>query len=127
MGRQSVPCDQYPAPGTPAIKNWWVGDHFGPGNAGGSANYNQNGYNLNASALGINGFEVVDGFGTSQSGNYIARRFYPAISGNSNVQETRGATFPYVTIEWFYAANNIQVANNTDLSAEVVRAWAFGT
>jgi hypothetical protein len=124
MGRQSIPYDPYPGPGVVAVKLEWAGDHFGPGTAGNTgANYNQNGYTLTAASLGMSGFERVD-LGYSISQNYFARAYYPANS--SNASETRASTAANVTVTWYYAANSVQVANNTDLSGECVKMYALG-
>lgn len=122
MSRQSIPCDQYPGPTWP-VKEQWVGDHFGPGASANTGNYATGGYNLSSSALGFpGGFEWVQ-MSYAQSGNYFARALYPANSGNT---ESRAVTFANVNIQWFYANNSAQVANNTDLSAECVRLLAIG-
>jgi hypothetical protein len=123
MGRQSIPYDPYPGTVFPT-KLQWLGDHFGPGAAGNTGNnYNQNGYNLNASALGMSGFERVD-LGYSESQNYYARAYYP--NNTSNASEIRASTPSSVTVVWYYAANSVQVANNTDLSGECVKMMALG-
>lgn len=125
MARQSVPYDQYPLSGFGGSKIGWAGDHFGPGTAGNTgANYNQNGYNLNASSLGFpGGFEKID-LGYSKSQNYYARAYYP--NNTSNASETRAVQPSYVIVTWYYAANSVQVANNTDLSGECIVMWALG-
>ncbi len=122
MSRQSIPCDQYPGSTLPA-KIQWVGDHFGPGANANTGNYTTGGYNLNSSAIGFTGIEFVQTGSYSESANYFARIFYPNVSGNT---ETRAATFASVNVKWYYAANSNEVANNTDLSAEVVRVFANG-
>jgi hypothetical protein len=113
----AIPYDGYPAPGAEAVKNQWAGDFFG------SNNYQIGGYNLNASSLGMLRIETAGFSALSQSGNYFAKAIYPAISGNN---ENRAPTFPYVTVKWYYAANSVEVANNTNLSAEVAQLRAYG-
>ncbi len=113
---QSIPYDGYPAPGARAVKYEWAGDHFG------SNNYQQGGYNLNASSLGMSRIETAGFSPLAQSGNYYAQVTYPAISGNS---EQRAPTFPRITVKWYFA-NNTQVANNTDMSAEVAQLTVTG-
>jgi hypothetical protein len=118
MSRQSIPCDQYPAPGAWGVKIPWIGDHFGP------SNYSANGYNISYTSLGFyGGIEWAEVSALAQSGNYYAKILYPANSGNN---ENRAVTFQNVTIEWFFAANNVQVPAATDLSAECVRLLAIG-
>jgi hypothetical protein len=116
MANQNIPYDGYPAPGGRAVKIEWAGDHFGP------ANYQQGGYNENASYLGMSRIETAGFSALAQSGNFYAKAIYPAISGNN---ETRAPTFPYITVKW-YAANNTEVANNTNLSAEVSQLSVTG-
>lgn len=116
MAQQSIPYAGYPAPGALDIKNHWAGDHFGP------ANYQAGGYNLNAAALTFGRLEWAQFSHLAQSGNYYARPFFPAISGNA---ELGAPGFSYITVKW-YAANNSEVANNTNLSAEVAQLFAFG-
>lgn len=111
-----IPYDGYPAPGARAVKLEWAGDFIG------SNNYQQGGYNLNASALGMSRIETAGFSPLSQSGNFYAKVTYPALSSNS---ENRAPTFPYITVLW-YAANNTQVANNTDLSAEIAQLSVVG-
>lgn len=110
---QNIPYDGYPAPGGITVKNDWKGDHFGPGPSQG--NYQQGGYNLNAAALGMSRIEHAIPAQQSQSGNYFAKVFYPAISGNN---EVRAIPPGYVVIKWYIAANSAEVANDTNLSAE---------
>ena len=116
MANQSIPYDGYPAPAARAIRNDWSGDHFGP------ANYQVGGYNLNATALGMNRIEEARFAYRAQSSNYYAAAFYPANSGNN---ETRAIPPGYVTVKW-YAANATEVANNTNLSADVSHLSAVG-
>ena len=117
MARQSIPFDGFPAPAAAAIKIDWRGDHFGP------ANYQIGGYNLNASSLGMSRVEIVGVSARSQTGNYFALAFYPANSGNN---ETQAIPPTYVTLKWYTAANSVEVANNTNLNAEVVQLSAIG-
>jgi hypothetical protein len=105
-----IPFDGYPAPGARAVKIENLGDLIGP------ANYQAGGYNINAPSLGMSRIERAAGSSFTQSGNYIAKFFYPAISSSN---ENRAPTFPYVTVKWYYAANSVEVANNTNLGAEV--------
>jgi hypothetical protein len=118
MARQSIPFDGFPAPAGTTVKNDWRGVHFGP------SNYQAGGYNLNASALGINGFEFVNTSPFSQNnGTYFTRLYWPLSTGNN---DNRAVPPSYVTAKWYYAANSVEVANNTNLSAEAVQLWASG-
>lgn len=118
-GSQNVPYDGYPAPGATAIRLDWKGDHFGP------ANYQQGGYNLNASALGMAGIEDISPSAFSQSGNFFARFFYPANA--SNINEQRAIPAPYVTVKWYYAANSVEIpSNNNAVQNEPIRIRAQG-
>ena len=124
MARQSVPYGQYPLNAGFSTKITWAGDHFGPGAAGNTGNnYNQNGYTINASSLGLSNFERVD-LGYSLSQNYFARAYYP--NNTANASETQAVPPTSVTVTWYYAANSVQVANNTDLSAECVKMLVIG-
>ena len=110
------PYDGYPAPGARAVKIEWAGDVVG------TANYQAGGYNLNASALGMSRLEIAGCSAIAQSNNYYARVQYPATSANN---EARATGFSYVKLQWF-AANGTEVANNTNLSAEIVQLSAVG-
>jgi len=116
MAQQNIPYDGYPAPGARAVKLEWAGDHWG------SNNYQQGGYNENAPYFGMGRIELAGVSALAQSGNYYAKVIYPALSGNA---EQRAPTFPYITIKWYFA-NNTEVANNTNLSAEVVQLAITG-
>ena len=118
---QSVPYDGYPAAGARSIRYDWAGDHFGPGPTQG--NYQQGGYNLNATALGLNRIEEIRFAFRSQTQNYYAVAMYPANA--SNIAEGRAIPAPSVTVLW-YAANGTEVANNTNLNGEVIRMFAQG-
>lgn len=126
MAKQSVPCDPFPAPSALATVIPWAGDHFGPGNntTGNNTTYQTGGYNLNAVTLGMNKITYIGG-GFSYSGTYFVRLFYPNNLATAN--ETRGVQFNSVNVQWYYAANSNQVANNSvDLSGEAVRLFGFG-
>ena len=119
---KSVPFAQYASPRVLADKIAWIGDHFGPGPSAG--NYQQNGYAITPQSLGMSRIEWAETSYLSQSQNYYARVLYPA---NSNrLESTPGPAFGSVTIEWFYANNNNQVANNTTLDGECVQLFAIG-
>ena len=109
MANQSVPYDGYPAAGALCTKNIWAGDHFG------SNNYQAGGYNLNATQLGLTRIHIAQTASLAQSGNFYARVVYGNISAPA---ELRATGYGYVTIKW-YAANNSEAANNSNLAAEV--------
>lgn len=117
MTQGAVPLPGYPSGAAFAAKEGWVGDFFG------SNNYQLGGYNLNASSLGMSGFEWVNVSALTQSGTYFPRINYPAKSGNAEIQ---APAFPYVVVKWYYAANSVEVANNTNLSGEVAQMFALG-
>jgi|HubBroStandDraft_5_1064220.scaffolds.fasta_scaffold04977_6 hypothetical protein len=119
---KSVPFAQYASPRALVDKIPWIGDHFGPGV--GAGNYQQNGYVITPQSLGMSRIEWVEFSAFSQSGNYYARAIYPATSNKS--ESTPAPGFNSVTVEWFYAANNVQVANNTTLDGECVQMFAIG-
>jgi hypothetical protein len=98
----------------------WAGDYQG------NANYQQGGDKLFATDLGMSGIEQVNfSFGgNSMSQNYTAKAFQPANSSNAN--EGFAPSYGNITLKWFYAANGVEVANNTNLSAEFVRFHVDG-
>jgi hypothetical protein len=118
---QSVPYPGYPGDGASAIRVEWRGDHFGPGPTQG--NYQQGGYNLNAAGLGMSTIEAAWFSQRSQSGNYFAYSLYPA---NSNIAELQATPQNHVTVKWYYAANSVEVANNTNLNAEAMFLEVIG-
>ena len=119
---KSVPYAQYPSPRALVDKIPWSGDHFGPGSSAG--NYQQNGYVLNARDLGLSRIEWAEFSYLSQSQNYYARVIYPNQSNKNELNPAPG--FNNVTVQWFYAANNTQVANNTTLDGECVQLFVIG-
>jgi len=108
--------DGYPASAASSAKRDYAGDYFGP------ANYQQPGEVVPAASLALLGIEFVMVSAQAQSGNYYAKVVQPATSG---ANETRAPTYSNFTMQW-YAANNVQVANNANLSAEVVRLYVRG-
>lgn len=111
-----IPYDGYPAPGALAVKIPWKGDYVGP------ANYQQGGYNMNATAFGMSRFEDASFGPLTQSQNYYAKAYYPAASSNS---ETRAIPPSYMIVKWYFA-NGTEVANNSNLSAEISYFGAIG-
>lgn len=117
MAQGFVAFDGYPAPGAEAIRIQAKGDYFGPGN------YQQGGYNLNATSIGMSCIEEIHFSPLAQSGNFYARAYFPPNSGNN---EIRAIPPTYVIVKW-YAANGSEVpSNNTVLAAECAQLWASG-
>jgi hypothetical protein len=106
----------------------WVGDHVGP------ANYQQPGETVTPNMFGFPGF--VESLGSSfggytQSNTYFVRARWPANNASSTT-ELAAPVFSSPTannclvLQWLIAANSAQVANNTNLAAEIVRLEAWG-
>lgn len=119
---QKIALPGYYSPVGYSRKLTWAGDMFG------SNNYQTGGYNENASSFGMAGFEKV---GVDFGGINIAGTFgtYTAKVKPGNLAsntEANAPVFSYVTVQWYYSANNAEVANNTDLSAQGVRIDARG-
>lgn len=112
---QTVAFDGYPMP--QAEKRIWIGDIFGP------LSYTTGGYPFQSKSVGMVGVEWADFAGGSNSGNYYVSANYPGGSGN---MEYRAVTARNLTVQWYYAANSVEVANGTDLSAEQTRALVWG-
>ena len=115
---QSIPYAGYPASGARAVKIEWSGDHVG------ANNYQAGGYNLTAISLGMSRIETASFSSRSNSSNYFALAFYSANSSANN--ETSAVPQNSVTVKWYTAANSVEVANNTNLSAEIVKLTAVG-
>ena len=115
MSLNKINLPGYPRPlgESPAIQ--WKGDYFG------NSNYQQGGDKAFASDYGYSGIEefAPQFGGYSQTGNYFMRALMPANA--SNVNETLAPCFNNCTVKWYYAANSVEVANNTNLAAEVCR------
>ena len=116
----NIPVPSYPQSGWPK-KEWFKADRPGP------ANYQQGGNNMYANECGMSGFEelsLVFG-GLTASGTYFGK-FYPPSTAIQVVTEVSAPLFPYVIVKWFYSANSVEVANNTNLAAELFRFGAVG-
>lgn len=118
----NIPYQGYPAPGASAIRNEWRGRRVGP------SNYQQGGFNINASELGMTNIETL-GFGSSTDGNngnvgtYMAKASFPLNTANTS----QNAVPPtYAVVRYYYTANSVEVANNTDLSGTVTLMTATG-
>jgi hypothetical protein len=96
-----------------------MGDYFG------NNNYQQGGDKTYASDWGLSGIEHFGvQSGRSASGTYSVVVYPPANSSNAN--ESVASTYNNVTLKWLYAANGVEVANNTNLSAESLRVFVIG-
>lgn len=109
-----IPYDGYPQPA--GAKRECSGDFFG------TANYQAGGYNVNCQPFGFTRFEHLT-LGTSQSNNYQARAHFPA---NTSVGGEARATGNNNFVVCIYAANGTEVANNSNLAAEVFQFYARG-
>lgn len=102
----------------------WAGDVFG------SNNYQQGGYTDPANGYGMVAFEKygIDFGGLTIAGATLGTYKVTATpAANIAVAgEGQAPCFTSVVLKWFYAANNAEVANNTDLSAQGVRVDTRG-
>jgi len=94
----------------------WAGDLFG------NNNYQAGGDTIYATDVGLSGIETVNFTfgGNSSSGTYVAKA-HQSNNNYSNANEGFASAFSKVTIQWYYAANSVEVANNTNLNADSVR------
>lgn len=116
MAQQQIPCPGYMAPGV-LNRLFWTGDIFG------NNNYQQGGYNLTAAAFGMSGIEYLETTGPSNSGNFV---LYPIWGNNANSGEQQANTPKTLLVKVFNFANNVEVANNTNLAGEVWRTFVQG-
>lgn len=116
MPQQQIPCPGYMAPNFPG-RLTWAGDVWG------NNNYQQGGYNLTAQSFGMSGFEYLENTGYSNSGNYL---MVPIWSNNATNTELQANTPKTLLVKCYYQANSVEVANNTNLAAEVWRTWVQG-
>jgi len=114
--QNAIPCPGYMSP-SPPHRLYWIGDVYG------NANYQQGGYNLSSAVFGMSGFEYVENVGYSNSGNYI---MVPIWGNNANVNALRANTPANLLVKCYYQANSVEVANNTNLSAEMWRSYLQG-
>ena len=114
-----VPLPGYGTTASPT-RSYWKGDYFG------NNNYQVGGDSFKAGDLQMGGFEDVglQMSALSSSGNYTGKIFMPANSSNN--AEQQASCYSSVTIKWYYAANNNEVANNTNLNGESFRLYAVG-
>jgi hypothetical protein len=106
---QTIQFPGYPGASVAANRMAARGQHFG------SNNYQVGGYNITAQSLGMQYIEMYDILSFAVSNNYYARPNYPNTGANNAAQAVPPT---YVTLKWYYAANNNEVANNTNLNAE---------
>ena len=117
MARAIIPYDGYPAPDGAKLKS--AGDFFG------SNNYQAGGYSVTAAAFGMYGrVEYLSFAPLTQSANYYAR--WQPTANSSNATEQRATAYNSVTVKW-YAANGTEVANNSNLSLEVIPYQVWGS
>ena len=113
----SIACPGYMAPGAAASRLEWLGDVFG------NNNYQIGGYNVTAAVYGMQGMEWWAATGPSNSGNFF---LYPIWSNNASATEQRANTPANLLVKAYYQNNNNEVANNTNLAAEVWRVYVRG-
>jgi hypothetical protein len=122
-----------PLPGYPTAvgnKMYWRGDHVGP------LLYVTGGEFIPPQAFGMQGIEEI---GAAFSGNSFSTTYYVrmvppanAFSANEQYASAWGANASnanntnQIAVQWFYQANNAQVAANTNLAAEAVRFTVWG-
>jgi hypothetical protein len=116
MPQQQIPLPGYMSPGYPG-RLVWFGDVFG------NNNYQVGGYNLTAVSYGMSGFEWWEATGPSNTGNYF---LYPIWGNNASSSEQQAAAPKTLLVKAFYAANGVEVANNTNLAAEMWRVNVVG-
>jgi len=122
MGKY-VPLDGYPQPFSSKIEN--RGDFFG------SNNYQTGGEQIVPQTFGLSAFESVSFAPLAYSQNYYAKVIYPTNPVNTELRasafQSNGANANgQVLVQWFVAANNAQVAANTNLAAEGIRMSIVG-
>ena len=108
-------------PAQAAIRLYWAGDLFGNNNYQGGANNTGDLYS--ASQFGMAGVEFVNVNDRTLSSTYVPAAIFPANSSNSN--EGVAPTPQNFYLRWF-AANGTEVANNTNLAAEIVKVQIWG-
>lgn len=109
-----------PLPGYENIfgtKKAFVGEMAGPDA------YAAGGAELRASTLGWGGFDAVQVVGLSYSGTYYCYvQYLPVDAAPSD----RKDAVPAVSILWYVRATGAQVADEVDLSGEIIRLFALG-
>ena len=117
---KKIPLPGYLAAGPMSIRREWKGDLFG------NNSYQQGGDVLSAADFGLAGIETFSPAFSSYSfsGTYFVKVTPP--SGSSNINEVMAPTYNNATVLWYYSANNVQVANNANLSLEGIRLSVVG-
>lgn len=98
----------------------WAGDYFG------NNNYQQGGDKSYATDYGMVGIEEINFTfgGVSSSGTYTAKA--TAANNSTSINELYAPAYNNVTIKWYYTANSVEVANNTNLNNDSVRLAITG-
>ena len=132
MANVNIPVYGYPTAAWGQTKVW-RGDHFGP-----TAYNNTTGEIVTPTPFTLNGIETVGAEfgGFTYSNNYYVKMFLPnniTPSSSEYASPVFGVTLGnnanannMPQIQWFYAANNNQVAANTNLAAEAIRLVVYG-
>jgi hypothetical protein len=133
MANVNTPVAGYPQPWGSKIQMLW--DHNGPASYGNIGTSSGTGDIINASDLGMGGFDTFEGAfglyseGYTASGNYIVKAFTGTATTTPSVSLPTGGAFQKVVLQWFttsaaFGAISTEVANGTNLSAEVIRLKA---
>lgn len=96
---------------------------YGEFNIYGNNNYQTTGDLYTASQFGMSGITFATFQERTNSGTYQVAAIPPANSSNSN--EAYAPAPANFTLH-FYAANGTEVANNSNLAAEIIRAQIWG-
>lgn len=119
-----IPLPGYTSPVGYMRKLVWSGD------LSGSNNYQAGGYQIAATDFGMTGIEEMGfGFGGinisgAAQNTYVVKVKPPANLASNSVGQA--PCFATATLQWYVSANNAEVANGTDLSAQMVRANVRG-
>jgi hypothetical protein len=117
----------------------WGATKVNRGDFFGSSNYQQGGEVISPQAFGFTGVERFtvelssnnnNDRSYSYTGNYFGVTQYPANLSTANEQYAPvyagTASNNQIVVRWFYAANSVEVANNTNLAAEALPVTVFG-
>lgn len=115
--KQPIPVPDGSGAAIAAKRLYWEGDLFG------NNNYQTTGDLYTASQFGMSGFTQIDPQARSNSANYSVAPIYPANASNS--AEAYAPASNNANLHW-YSANGTEVANNTNLAAEVMRVQIWG-
>lgn len=92
-------------------------DHDGPASYTNSGVFSTSGETVNASDLGVGGFDFVDEITLSSDGLNTVEIAFPSISTSGNFGDAQTK----FTVHWFVAASGAEVANAVNLSTKAVR------